>query len=61
MPAVVGQHTSVIENTPKSATVSNDNRASVVFGYQPRTVVSNGGSKEILHKSAGMVAPVSYS
>lgn len=44
-PAVVGQHTSVIENTPKSATVSNDNKASVVLGFEPKTVVSNGGSK----------------
>ena len=60
-PAVVGQHTSVIENTPKSATVSNDNKASVVLGFEPKTVVSNGGSKQILHKSAGAHAPVTYS
>lgn len=60
-PAVVGQETSVIENTPRSATVSNDNKASVVLGYEPKTVVTNGGSKEILHKSAGVVAPHPYS
>lgn len=59
-PAVVGQETSVIENTPESATVSNENKASVVLGYEPRTVVSNGGSKQILHKSAGVVAPQPY-
>ena len=38
-PAVVGQETSVIENTPRSASISNDNKASVVLGYEPRKVV----------------------
>ena len=56
-PAVIGQETSVIENTPRSGTVSNDNRASVILGYEPATVVSNGGSQEILHKKAGVTAP----